>query len=112
MDRKGPTAVLKSASKISTRDTYNHLLNQKFLPQAMEGDMKEVFIDYIRSWGDLNISQIQFNVVNPETLIDAQQHPEDHVGLLVRVAGYSAYFVDLSKGLQNSIIARTEHSFS
>ena len=111
MDEKGPTAVLKSASKISTRDTYNHLLNQKFLPQALERNMKEVFIDYIRSWGDLGISQIQFNVVDPETLKDAQEHPEDHTDLLVRVAGYSAYFVDLSKGLQDSIIARTEQTF-
>ena len=111
MDKKGPTAVLKSAAKISTRDTFNHLLNQKFLPQALEGDMKEVFIDYIRSWGDLGISQIQFNVVDPRTLMEAQKRPEDHADLLVRVAGYSAYFVDLSKGLQDSIIARTQQTF-
>ena len=111
MDRKGPTAVLKSASKISTEKTYNHLLNQKFLPQALEGEMEEVFINYLRSWGDLNISQIQFNVVDRETLIDAQKNPERYSDLLVRVAGYSAYFVDLSKGLQDSIIARTEQTF-
>jgi formate C-acetyltransferase len=111
MDQNGPTAVLKSASKISTVKTYNHLLNQKFLPQALEGDMKEVFIDYIRSWGDLGISQIQFNVVDRETLLNAQKHPEKFPDLLVRVAGYSAYFVDLSKGLQDSIIARTAQSF-
>jgi formate C-acetyltransferase len=111
MDQKGPTAVLKSASKISTVKTYNHLLNQKFLPQALEGEMKEVFVDYIRSWGDLGISQIQFNVVDRETLLDAQKHPEEYQDLLVRVAGYSAYFVDLSKGLQDSIISRTTQSF-
>jgi len=111
MDKKGPTAVLKSASKISTIKTHNHLLNQKFLPSALEGEMKEVFIDYLRSWGELGISQIQFNVVNPETLIDAQNNPENHSDLLVRVAGYSAYFVDLSKGLQDSIIARTQQGF-
>lgn len=111
MDRKGPTAVLKSAGKISTRDTYNHLLNQKFPPEALEGGMKEIFVDYIRAWGDLGISQIQFNVVDPATLRDAQKHPEAHADLLVRVAGYSAYFVDLSKGLQDSIINRTEHHF-
>jgi formate C-acetyltransferase len=111
MDRKGPTAVLKSASKISTVKTYNHLLNQKFLPQALEGEMKEIFIDYLRTWGDLGISQIQFNVVDRETLIDAQENPEKHTDLLVRVAGYSAYFVDLSKGLQDSIIARTSQGF-
>ncbi len=111
MDQNGPTAVLKSASKTSTVNSYNHLLNQKFLPQALEGDMKEVFIDYLRSWGELGISQIQFNVVDKETLLEAQKKPEDYPDLLVRVAGYSAYFVDLSKGLQDSIIARTAHSF-
>jgi formate C-acetyltransferase len=110
-DRKGPTAVLKSASKISTEKTHNHLLNQKFLPESLEGEMKEVFIAYLRSWGELGISQIQFNIVDRETLLDAQNNPENHSDLLVRVAGYSAYFVDLSKGLQDSIIARTEHKF-
>ncbi|MBI9075028.1 MAG: hypothetical protein JEZ02_06415 [Desulfatibacillum sp.] len=111
MDQNGPTAVLKSASKTSTVDSYNHLMNQKFLPQALEGNMKEVFVDYIRSWGDLGISQIQFNVVDKQTLLAAQEKPEDYPDLLVRVAGYSAYFVDLSKGLQDSIIARTDQSF-
>jgi formate C-acetyltransferase len=111
MDKNGPTAVLKSASKINTAKSYNHLMNQKFLPSSLEGDMKDTFIDYIRSWGDLEISQIQFNVVDRDTLIDAQKNPEEYSDLLVRVAGYSAYFVDLSKGLQDSIIARTEQSF-
>lgn len=111
MDTQGPTAVLKSASKISTKKTYNHLMNQKFLPSALEGEMKETFIDYLKTWGDLCISQIQFNMVDRKTLIDAQKNPEEHSDLLVRVAGYSAYFVDLSKGLQDSIIARTEHTF-
>ncbi len=111
MDREGPTAVLKSASKISTEKTYNHLLNQKFMPQALEGEKKDMFIQYLRAWGDLGISQIQFNVVDKETLVEAQNHPEDHSNLLVRVAGYSAYFVDLSKGLQDSIISRTEQAF-
>jgi formate C-acetyltransferase len=111
MDRKGPTAVLQSAAKISTEKTYNHLLNQKFLPDALTGDMKRAFMSYMRSWGDLGISHIQFNVVDRETLLDAQEHPEKHADLLVRVAGYSAYFVDLSKGLQDSIIARTEQGF-
>ncbi len=111
MDRKGPTAVLKSASKVSTVRTHNHLLNQKFLPQALEGDKKDLFIQYLRAWGDLGISQVQFNVVDRKTLIDAQNRPADYANLLVRVAGYSAYFVDLSKGLQDSIIARTEQGF-
>jgi formate C-acetyltransferase len=108
MDREGPTAVLKSASKVSTVRTHNHLLNQKFLPQALEGERKELFIQYLRAWGDLGVSQIQFNVVDRQTLIDAQARPSEHANLLVRVAGYSAYFVDLSRGLQDSIIARTE----
>lgn len=111
MDQEGPTAVLKSASKVSTSKTHNHLLNQKFMPSALADDMKDIFISYLRSWGDLGISQIQFNVVDRETLIEAQNRPENHQDLLVRVAGYSAYFVDLSKGLQDSIIARTEHHF-
>jgi formate C-acetyltransferase len=110
-DHKGPTAVLKSASKIKTIKTHNHLLNQKFLPSMLEGDMKNVFAAYLRTWGDLEISQIQFNVIDRETLIDAQRRPEKYPDLVVRVAGYSAYFVDLSKGLQDSIISRTEQRF-
>jgi formate C-acetyltransferase len=112
MDKKGPTAVLQSAAKIDTVRTYNHLLNQKFLPSMLEGDMKDVFVSYIRSWGELGISHVQFNVVDNETLRDAQLHPGKHQDLIVRVVGYSAFFVDLSKGLQDSIIARTEQTFS
>jgi formate C-acetyltransferase len=112
MDRKGPTAVLKSAAKIDTSKTYNHLLNQKFLPSALDGDMKEVFLSYLKTWRDLAVSHIQFNVFDKATLEDAQKHPERHQDLIVRVAGYSAYFVDLSRGLQDSIIARTEQSFN
>ena len=70
-----------------------------------------MFTSYLRSWGDLDISQIQFNVVDRKTLLDAQANPEKHADLLVRVAGYSAYFVDLSKGLQDSIIKRNELRF-
>ncbi|MBW1924380.1 MAG: hypothetical protein JRJ35_13000 [Deltaproteobacteria bacterium] len=109
-DTRGPTAVLKSASKIDTTRTYNHLLNQKFTPAMLEGTMKPLFTSYLRTWGDLGISHIQFNVVDRETLLAAQREPEKHQDLVVRVAGYSAYFVDLSKGLQDSIIARTEQS--
>ncbi|MBN1574052.1 MAG: hypothetical protein JW984_12725 [Deltaproteobacteria bacterium] len=111
-DRKGPTAVLKSASKIDTTKTYNHLLNQKFPPSALEGEMKEVFKSYIRTWGELGVSHVQFNVVDKETLLDAQENPGKYQDLIVRVAGYSAYFVDLSRGLQDSIISRTQQAFS
>lgn len=111
-DKKGPTAVLNSCAKIDTLETYNHLLNQKFLPQYLEGDMKPVFLGYLKTWREKKISHIQFNVVDKETLIDAQQYPEKYRDLIVRVAGFSAYFADLSKGLQDHIIARTEHTLS
>jgi formate C-acetyltransferase len=110
-DKKGPTAVLKSASKIDTTRTFNHLLNQKFSPAMLQGHMKDAFQSYLRTWGDLGISHVQFNIIDRETLIDAQKNPQKHQNLIVRVAGYSAYFIDLSKGLQDSIIARTEQSF-
>ena len=111
MDVNGPTAVLKSCSKIDTLTTYNHLLNQKFNPQFLEGDNKELFCSYLNSWADLGIPHIQFNVVDKKVLLDAQKNPEKHQNLAVRVAGYSAYFIDLSKGLQDHIIERTEQSF-
>jgi pyruvate formate-lyase/glycerol dehydratase family glycyl radical enzyme len=107
MDKKGPTAVLNSCAKIDTLQTYNHLLNQKFQPEFLEGDMKPVFIDYLKTWREKKIPHIQFNVVDKETLLDAQQQAEKYQDLIVRVAGFSAYFVDLSKGLQDHIIART-----
>jgi len=110
-DRMGPTAVLKSASKIDTLQTCQQLLNQKFLPQFLEGNNIESFYSYLKTWSALGISHIQFNVVDRDTLMDAQQHPEKHTDLIVRVAGYSAYFVDLSKGLQDHIMARTEQRF-
>ncbi|MEW6262997.1 MAG: pyruvate formate lyase family protein [Thermodesulfobacteriota bacterium] len=111
-DVNGPTAVLKSCSKIDALTTYNHLLNQKFSPQFLEDDYMELFYSYLRSWADLGIPHIQFNVVDRKTLIEAQKNPEKHRDLAVRVAGYSAYFIDLSKGLQDHIIERTEQSFS
>jgi formate C-acetyltransferase len=110
-DFKGPTAVLKSCSKVDILQSFNQLLNQKFLPQFLEGENKEVFYNYLKTWHDLGISHVQFNVVDKETLLDAQQHPEKHRGLTVRIAGYSAYFVDLSKGLQDHVIARVEQGF-
>jgi len=112
VDKKGPTAVLNSCAKIDTMQTYNHLLNQKFLPQYLEGNMKPVFLSYLKTWRDKKISHIQFNVVDKKTLIDAQEYPEKYRDLIVRVAGFSAYFADLSKGLQDHIIARTEHDLS
>ncbi|MDX9788022.1 MAG: pyruvate formate lyase family protein [Desulfobacterales bacterium] len=110
-DRKGPLAVLSSAGKIDSLRSYNQLLNQKFMPQFLEGENKETFYNYLRTWHDLGISHVQFNVVDKAVLLDAKEHPEKHSDLIVRIAGYSAYFVDLSAGLQDNIIERTEQGF-
>ena len=109
-DKKGPTAVLKSVSKISTVDTFNHLLNQKFLPKFLEEGLKPMFISYLKTWKELGVPHIQFNIVDKETLMNAKAQPEQYSDLIVRVAGFSAYFVDLSVGLQDHIIARTEQA--
>ncbi|RLC73410.1 MAG: glycyl radical protein [Chloroflexi bacterium] len=110
-DKKGPTAVLKSVAKIDHARTFTHLFNQKFSPQFLEGANRDAFVSYLRTWVDLGIHHIQFNIIDRETLLDAQRHPEKYANLVVRVAGYSAYFVDLDKGLQDQIIARTEQGF-
>jgi formate C-acetyltransferase len=112
MDKKGPTAVLNSCAKIDTLETYNHLFNQKFQPQFLEGEMKPLFIDYLKTWREKKIPHVQFNIVDRETLMDAKQRPEEYLDLIVRVAGYSAYFVELSEGLQDHIIKRTEQNLS
>jgi len=108
-DKKGPTAVLKSMGKDSP--TWSHLSNQKFLPTFLEGENKDIFAAYLKTWCDLGCSHIQFNVVDKATLEDAQARPENHADLMVRVAGYSAYFVHLHKAVQDDIIYRTEQSF-
>jgi len=108
-DRKGPTAVLKSMGKVTPR--WSELTNQKFMPQFLEGEYKQQFAAYLKTWADLGNNHIQFNVVSRETLLDAQAHPEQYANLIVRVAGYSAYFTDLSKGLQDDIIARASQEF-
>lgn len=112
-DRKGPTAVLKSASKIDHLKTGGTLLNQKFTPQVLsdrEGLQKLGHL--IRAYFAMDGHHIQFNVVTAETLRNAQQEPEKYRDLIVRVAGYSDYFVDLGAGLQNEIIRRTEQGLS
>lgn len=110
-DTNGPTAVLNSCAKIDTLQTYNHLLNQKFTPSLLKGDMKSKFVGYLKTWREMRIPHVQFNVVDRDTLIKAQKEPEKYRDLIVRVAGYSAHFVDLTKGLQDHIIARTEQNF-
>ncbi len=108
-DRQGPTAVLKSAAKMDHGRTGGTLLNMKFNPQVLEGETGlDNLKDLIRSYFRLDGHHIQFNVVDAETLRKAQARPEEYQNLIVRVAGYSDYFVDLGKDLQNEIIARTE----
>jgi pyruvate formate-lyase/glycerol dehydratase family glycyl radical enzyme len=110
VDKQGPTSVIKSASKIDHLRTGGTLLNQKFSPQFFEDeDSYDCLTALIRSYFSLDGHHIQFNVVNAETLKDAQQHPELYRDLIVRVAGYSDYFNDLGEDLQNEIINRTEH---
>jgi formate C-acetyltransferase len=110
-DVKGPTAALKSISKIDVLKTTNHLYNQSVSPQFLVGHNAQVFADYLKTWLDLGIHHIQFSVVDREEMLDAQVHPEEHADLIVRVCGYSAYFVDLSKGLQDTVIERTMQCF-
>jgi formate C-acetyltransferase len=110
-DRRGPTAVLKSAGKLDHRRTGGTLLNQKFTPRILEGTKGiDSLAALVRGYFRLGGHHIQFNVVDAATLRDAQRHPEDHRDLIVRVAGYSDYFCDLGRSLQDEIIARTEHS--
>jgi len=111
-DKKGLTAVLKSVGKVDHLKSFNHLFNQKFMPQYLGKDCEDVFAAYMRTWSDLGIHHIQFNVVDKQMLLDAQQHPEKYPFFTIRVAGYCAYYVDLSKGIQDQIIARTEQSFA
>ena len=106
-DKKGPTAVLKSVGKIDHAGTGTQLLNQKFTPAQLKHNDGETFISYLRTFVDLGIHHIQFNVIDKEMLSDAQKHPEKYGDLVIRVAGYAAYFVDLAKGAQDQIIERT-----
>jgi formate C-acetyltransferase len=109
VDRQGPTAVLKSAAKMDHSRTGGTLLNMKFTPALLEGDDGlDNLTHLIRAYFRLDGHHIQFNVVDAETLRKAQARPEEYQNLIVRVAGYSDYFVDLGEALQNEIIARTE----
>lgn len=109
-DTHGPTAVIKSVAKWDHARTGGTLLNMKFSPQSLktEEDIDKL-AHLIRTFFKLGGHHIQFNVVNADTLRDAQKHPDEHRNLLVRVAGYSDYFLSLSKELQDEIISRTEH---
>jgi len=109
-DKYGPTAVIKSASKMDHLRTGGTLLNQKFTPSLVQNEDGLVKIkDLIRSYFKLDGHHIQFNIVDGKILRDAQKNPDKYNNLIVRVAGYSDYFNNLGKALQDEIIARTEN---
>ena len=110
-DIKGPTAVLKSVSKLDKTCTTNGgLLNMKFLPEFFTTEIGvQKFANFLRTFVDLEIPHIQFNVVRKEDLIAAKKNPEQYRSLTVRVAGYTAYFTELAGDLQDEIIARTSY---
>ena len=111
MDKKGPTAVFKTVSKLPTREiTGGVLLNQKVTPQMLEKtEDRQKLVSLVRAFFNrLEGFHVQFNVVSRSTLLDAQVHPENHRDLIVRVAGYSAFFNVLSRETQDDIIERTE----
>ena len=110
-DIQGPTAVLKSVSKMDNSCTTNGgLLNMKFLPDFFKTEAGITkFCNFLRAFVDLEVPHIQFNVVSKENLLDAQKHPDQYRSLTVRVAGYTAFFTELAGDLQNEIIARTSY---
>jgi len=109
-DRRGPTAVVKSVAKMDHARTGGTLLNQKFTPSLLKDDAGlEKLVQLVRTYFKLDGHHIQFNVVDAATLRAAQERPEEYGDLIVRVAGYSDYFCDLSEALQEEIVARTEH---
>ena len=108
-DKNGPTATLNSAAKLPF--LHSDLLNQRFMPAFITGKNRKLFANYLRVWFEKGtIPHIQFNVVDSAILRKAQERPEEYPNLQVRVAGYSAFWVDLPKGTQDSIIQRSEHS--
>ena len=111
-DTNGPTAVIKSCAKMDHLATSGTLLNQKFTPNVVAGEAGlDHMANLIRSYFAMDGHHIQFNVVDKQTLINAQKNPEDYKDLIVRVAGYSDFFRNLDKPLQDEIINRTEQSF-
>ena len=113
MDTDGPTAAAMSVAKLDHESFSNGTLyNQKFLPSAVAGDdgLKN-FASVVRTYFQHKGMHVQFNVIDRETLIDAQNHPENYKDLVVRVAGYSAQWTILAKEVQDDIISRTEQKF-
>jgi formate C-acetyltransferase len=112
-DRAGPTAMLMSNFATKNMDLSARaarMINIKFSPKCLDGDAgTEKLVDFIRAFCDLKLWHIQFNVINQRTLLEAQKNPDAYRNLIVRIAGYSAYFTDLSPDLQNDLIARSCH---
>jgi len=110
-DMAGPTAVLQSVSRMSNEYTSNGgLLNLKFLPEFFDTETNvDKFAQFLRAFVELEVPHVQFNVVRREDLIAAKANPEQYRSLTIRVAGYTAYFTELSGDLQDEIIARTTH---
>ena len=109
LDKNGPTAVLKSCSKIDhITDGRAFLLNQRLSPSQLSGEKGyQLWRSYMRTWSDLGLDHVQFNMVDDATLRSAQRDPEKYQEVIVRVAGYSAHFVDISRKTQDNIIQRT-----
>jgi formate C-acetyltransferase len=112
MDTNGPTAVIQSMARLDHKRCCGTLFNMKFHPSALSGEKGlENLAHLIRVYFKLGGHHIQFNVVSAETLRAVQEHPEENRNVIVRVAGYSDYFVRLSRDLQDEIISRTEQGF-
>ena len=109
-DMNGPSAVLNSVGKVPFMHT--ELFNQRFMAEYLEGDNRKLFADYLKVWHSKRIPHIQFNVVSSEVLREAKVQPDEYSDLIVRVAGYSAHFIDLAENTQDSIIQRSEQAFS
>ena len=109
-DVNGPTGVIRSCAKMDHLSTGGTLLNQKFSPSLVAGEQGlNQMANLVKSYFNMDGHHIQFNVIDRETLILAQQNPDEYRDLIVRVAGYSDHFRNLSKALQDEIIGRTEH---
>ena len=110
-DADGPTGVIRSATKIDCTPMRGGQLNLKFHPSALARPRRHAeALALIKTYFDLGGPHVQFNVVDSRMLRQAQEHPDEYRDLLVRVAGFSAYWVELSRSLQDQIIARTEHA--
>jgi len=112
VDKNGPTAVIRSAGKIDAAPALSTLFNQKFHPSALKNKEDwSKFTSYLKTYFDMGGYHIQFNCINRETLIDAKKHPENYRDLVVRVAGFCLFFVEIDPSIQDEIIERTEQKW-